>query len=56
MTTPSETLYPKTGSKASNYINDTFFNPKSISTAPASHGEKAISNNLNHFAEALKFL
>jgi len=50
MTKLSETLCPKTGSNASNYIEITFFVAKSIRTAKGYRRREGISNNLNHFA------
>jgi len=50
MTKLSETLCPKTGSNASNYIQITFFTTKSIQTAKSRHRYECIGNNLNHFA------
>jgi hypothetical protein len=54
MTKLSETLCPKTGSNASNYIRITSFTSKSIQTARDHHRLKCIRNNLNHFAELLR--
>ena len=56
MTELSETLCPKTGSNASNYIEITFFTTKSIQTAKGHHRSEYISNNLNHFAGLLIYL
>jgi len=56
MTKLTETLCPKTGSKALNYIKTTFFIPKSISTAAVSHRCKSISQKLTHFADALNII
>jgi hypothetical protein len=53
MTKLSETLCPKTGSNASNYIQITFFTTKSIQTANGHYRRESISNNLNHFAGLL---
>jgi len=50
MTKLSETLCPKTGSNASNYIQITFFTTKSIQMAKGHHRPEWIGNNLNHFA------